>query len=95
MLAEPTELLLWARGPGFTAAAFIFIAGMTIRLLEIFLLGRKADLAPPRSVSEGSGVKTIFSRFTQMPMLNGQTLLTYGAGYLFHIGLLVAIRFAA
>ncbi|QEP44219.1 hypothetical protein D5085_14470 [Ectothiorhodospiraceae bacterium BW-2] len=94
MLAEPTELLLWARGPGFEWAVLIFIAGVIIRIIEIVVLSRKTDLAPARPISHGSGVKTIWSRFSSMPALNSQTAITYGAGYLFHIGLLATIFFA-
>ena len=39
------ELLSWARGPGLQIATVIFDAGVVIRLFEILVLGRKANLA--------------------------------------------------
>ena len=39
------ELLSWARGPGLQIAMIVFVAGVVIRILEILLLGRKANLA--------------------------------------------------
>ena len=52
------DLLLWARGPGLGIAAAIFLFGMVLRLFEIYSLGRKADLAPARPNSPGSGWRT-------------------------------------
>ena len=42
------DLLLWARGPGLGIAIAIFLFGMTLRLFEIYSLGRKRDLSTPR-----------------------------------------------
>ncbi len=91
MMEDPTALLLWAKGSGFYWAGSIFIAGLVIRLLEIGLLGRKPDLAVPRAHSPGSGWRTIFLRFGRFPVFNSRTLITYVAGYLFHVGLLIAL----
>ena len=40
------DLLLWARGPGLHIALAIFIAGMLLKLFEIFSLGRKQGSCP-------------------------------------------------
>ena len=84
--------LLWVRGPGLTLAIGIFIFGMLLKLLEIFLLGRKQNLAALRSSGVAEGFRTVFSR--SLPP-EGDTLrrpgFTFVFGYAFHIGLFVVI----
>ncbi len=84
--------LLWVRGPGLTLAIGIFIFGMLLKLLEIFLLGRKRNLAALRSSGVAEGFRTVFSR--SLPP-EGDTLrrpgFTFVFGYAFHIGLFVVI----
>ncbi|OOZ40481.1 hypothetical protein BOW53_07475 [Solemya pervernicosa gill symbiont] len=86
------EFLLWVRGPGLGIATVIFALGMSIRVVEIFMLGRKKNLAKLRSSGVAEGFKTIFTR----SMMNDRntlkrSLFVYVAGYTFHIGLFVAI----
>ena len=56
------DLLTFARGSALNWALIVFAAGVVLRLFEIFGLGRKADLAKPRTGSPGSGWRTIFTR---------------------------------
>ena len=56
------DLLNWAQGPALQIATAIFVAGVLIRLLEILLLGRKANLAPPKGNATAQGLKTILTR---------------------------------
>ncbi|HBH36426.1 MAG TPA: hypothetical protein DDW45_08805, partial [Gammaproteobacteria bacterium] len=86
------EFLLWVRGPGLNIAMAIFIIGMLIRLLEIFMLGRKRNLAELRGNGVSAGLRTIFTR-SAPPDKNSlrRSIFTYVAGYSFHIGLLVVI----
>ncbi len=66
-----------------------------MRLFEIFGLGRKSDLARPRSDSPGSGWRTIFTRSLPPQGMLKHDPMTYIGGYVFHFGLLIAILFFA
>ncbi len=44
------QFLTWVRGTGLNLAISIFLLGVLVRLLEIYSLGRKKDLAEPRNV---------------------------------------------
>ena len=85
------DLLTFARGPALNVALLICVAGVLLRLFEIFGLGRKADLAVPRSGSPGSGVRTLLTRSLPAPGMLRSDPVTYIGGYVFHIGLLVTI----
>ncbi len=84
--------LIWVRETGFLIASSIFIIGLTIRFFEIFMLGRKKDLSEPKGCAMRGGFKTIFTRF--LPQDSNTFQRSYFiiiAGYVFHIGLLVAL----
>ena len=85
------ELLTWARGPGLALALAVCLFGILLRLFEILALGRKADLAPARTASAGSGWRTICSRFQPPPGMLRRAPLTYAGGYVFHVGLAIAV----
>lgn len=85
------EFLNWVRGPGFQIAVIIFIAGIIIRFAEILLLGRKANLAEAKGSEMSGGLRTIMSRFVPDKDTFKRSSFTIVAGYLFHIGLFVAI----
>jgi nitrate reductase gamma subunit len=89
------DLLTFARGNALNWALVIFIAGIVLRLFEIYSLGRKADLAVPRTESPGSGWRTMFTRSLPPEGMFKRDPVTYVAGYVFHIGLLLAIFFFA
>ena len=57
------DFLLLVRGPLFAAAAVVMAFGITLRLFEIFMLGRKANLAAKRASGTGAGFRTMFRRF--------------------------------
>jgi len=86
-----TEFLLWVRGPAFNAAIFIMCAGLVIRFLEIFLLGRKTDLAEARGSAAAGGLRTLFSRFIPDAGSYQRSGFTVVSGYIFHIGLFIVI----
>lgn len=88
-------LLLWVRGPGLQIALTIFIAGVLLKLFEIFSLGRKKDLSTPRPGNAAAGWKTILSRSLPNRTLLKRTFPTYLMGYTFHIGFVVALLFSA
>jgi len=85
------EFMLWVRGPGFNIATVILCAGIVVRLLEIFLLGRKPDLAAARGSAMAGGLATIFRRTLPDPGTferSGASLIT---GWVFHVGLFIVI----
>jgi nitrate reductase gamma subunit len=89
------DLLTFARGCALNWALIIFAAGVVLRLFEILGLGRKADLARPRINSPGSGWRTMFTRSLPAEGMLKREPVTYIGGYVFHIGLFVAIFFFA
>ena len=86
-----TEFLLWVRGPAFNAAIFIMCAGLVIRFLQIFLLGRKADLAEARGSAAAGGLRTMFMRFIPDAGSFQRSGFTVVSGYIFHIRLFIVI----
>ena len=85
------EFLNWVRGPGFQIATIIFIAGILIRIFEIVMLGRKANLAEAKGSEMASGLRTIVTRsFPEADSFKRSTF-TIVAGYIFHIGLFITI----
>ncbi|MCW9047351.1 MAG: hypothetical protein OQK46_04670 [Gammaproteobacteria bacterium] len=89
------EFLNWVRGPAFEIATVIFIAGVIIRFLEIFLLGRKTNLAEAKGSEMSSGLRTIVSRSIPDKNTFKRSSFKIVSGYIFHLGLLVTIFFFA
>lgn len=85
------EFLLWVRGPAFDTATVILCAGIVVRLLEIFLMGRKPDFAEPRGSAMAGGMRTVFHRTLPDPGTLKRSSLTIITGWVFHIGLFVII----
>lgn len=85
------DFLNWVRGPGFQIATIILVAGIVIRILEILMLGRKANLAEAKGSEMSSGLKTIFTRSIPDPDTFRRSTFIVIAGYIFHIGLFVTI----
>mgnify|MGYP001548489399 FL=1 len=86
-----TELLMWARGPALQIATVIFLLGVLVRVLEILVLGRKANLAEARGSAVAGGLRTIVSRsFPDSGTLRRSTFNVV-AGYVFHTGLFVVL----
>jgi nitrate reductase gamma subunit len=87
------ELLNWVRGPGLQIASAVFVAGIALRLFEVFSLGRGKDLSPTRPGQGGSGWRTMLMRsFPRAPLMRG-ALVTYVSGYVFHLGMFVVVLF--
>lgn len=89
------EFLSWVRGPGFEIATIIFVAGVIIRLIEILLLGRKANLAEAKGSEMLGGLRTIVSRSIPDKNTFKRTTFKIVSGYIFHIGLFICIFFFA
>lgn len=89
------EFLSWVRGPGFEIATIIFVAGVVIRISEIFLLGRKKNLAEAKGSEMKGGLHTILSRSIPDKSTLQRSTFKIVSGYIFHIGLFLSIFFFA
>ena len=86
-----TELLLWVRGPALQIATVIFVLGIVVRILEILVLGRKADLAEARGSAVTGGLRTIITRSVPDRGTLQRSTFNVVAGYVFHLGLFITI----
>jgi nitrate reductase gamma subunit len=89
------ELLLWIRGPALQFATVVFVVGVTVRILEILLLGRKPDLSEARGSAVAGGLRTIFSRSIPDRGTLQRSTFNMIAGYIFHAGFFLALLFFA
>jgi nitrate reductase gamma subunit len=89
------EVLNWARGPGLQIATIIFVAGVVIRIFEILLLGRKANLAEAKGSEMSSGLRTMVTRTVPDRGTFKRSSVTIVSGYIFHIGLFVVCFLSA
>lgn len=85
------DFLLWVKGPAFTFAVVIFVAGVVLRLFEILALGRAPNYAEARGSGVKGGFREIWKRFGTDKATFNRSLFTVVAGYVFHIGLFVVI----
>jgi len=87
--------LEFVEGPLWYFAVVVFLAGVAIRLADVFVRGLKPDLALPRSGGTGGALRTIVTRsWTAEGFTRGATFHLI-AGYMFHIGLFVLLFWAA
>lgn len=88
------DFLLWVKGPAFTFAVFVFVAGLLIRLVEVVMLGRKPNLAEARGNASSGGFREIWRRTLPADQATfKRSSFVIVSGYLFHIGLFVVIFF--
>lgn len=85
------QFLTWVRGPGLDLAVGIFVLGVLWRLIEIYTLGRKPDLAAPRHAAGASGLHTVFRRSMPPQGMLKRSPVSYIGGYIFHIGLAIIV----
>jgi nitrate reductase gamma subunit len=85
------QFLTWVRGPGLNIAIGILILGVLWRLIEIYSLGRKQDLAVPRRRPGASGFHTVWRRLLAPPGMLKRSPVTYFGGYVFHVGLAIVV----
>ncbi|MCW9013508.1 MAG: hypothetical protein OQL06_06960 [Gammaproteobacteria bacterium] len=89
-----TALLIWAKSTGLQWATIIMLLGLTMRVIQILLLGRATDLSEARNSDVMSaGIKTIFRRFVPPQGMLQKGLLVYLSGYIFHIGFFIVLLF--
>jgi nitrate reductase gamma subunit len=87
------EFLTWVRGPGLAIALTIFVVGVLWRLLEVFTLGRRKDIAPARPAKGASGLHTVLRRSLPPDGMLKRAPVNYIAGYVFHVGLGLVVFF--
>lgn len=87
--------LTWVRSTGLNIAIGIFVLGTLWRLIEIYALGRKPDLAVPRHRAGASGLNTMLRRSLPPPGMFKRSTINYVAGYVFHLGLFIIVFFFA
>jgi nitrate reductase gamma subunit len=91
MIMNEMQFLTWVRGTGLNIAVGIFLLGTIWRLIEIYSLGRKKDLAPPRHAAGASGWHTMFRRSVPPPGMMKRSPVSYIGGYVFHVGLAIIV----
>jgi hypothetical protein len=96
---EWTEILRFFRGPFFAVSLIIFVGGMAYRLVRVVLLGWPRDRVESRG-SKLVGVLRAYLKgialFPFIPWVRrtfGKNALTYIAGGLFHLSLVLVIFF--
>lgn len=85
-------LLSWARGTGLQLALAAFLLGVVVRLLEMWMLGRKPDLSEARVAHAGlGGWRTVFTRsWPARGMMKNAGLVIVGS-YIFHLGFFITL----
>lgn len=86
-------LLNWARGPGLQIATLVMVAGLVLRLIETWSLGRTKDISPVRPGQGGAGWRTLITRSLPKAVFLRDSYFTYLFGYTFHLGLLITLLF--
>lgn len=93
--------LEFARGPFFRVALIVFIAGMAYRLARVVFLGWSRDKSPSSGSKLGGVVKTYLKSLLVLPFIPwvkntfNRNAVTYLAGGIFHLGLILLIFFGA
>ena len=87
----PMDFLLWVRGPAFNVALFVFVVGMLVRLLEIFLLGRRPNYAEARGGEWGPGLRTVVTRSVADSGTFERAPFNVIVGWIWHVGFLIAL----
>lgn len=90
-MSDPMDFLLWTKGPAFEWALAIFALGLTVRLVEIFWLGRKHNYAEARGTEWGPGLRTIVTRSVADPGTFQRAPFDVILGWVWHVGFLVVL----
>lgn len=91
------NVLEFARGPFFYAAAVFFVAGMIYRLVNVIGLGWKKDRVPSKGSKAGGVVRSFLKSVLIWPFIPWvkntfkRNPLIYVGGALFHLGLFVVL----
>jgi len=93
MFSNANDFLLWVRGDAFNIALTILIIGVFIRVMEIFLLGRKNDFSEPRGTEWGPGLKNIVTRSVADNGTFKRAPFVVVVGYIWHICFFIVLLF--
>ncbi len=93
LFSNASEFLFWTRGDGFNIALGIFLIGIILRLLEIFLLGRKTDFSEPRNNELGGAVKNLLLRSIMDKGTFKRAPLVIIVGYTWHLCFFIILLF--
>lgn len=85
------DFLLFTKGPLFQLALTIFALGISVRLAEVLLLGRRHNYAAPRGGQWVPGFKTIWRRFYPDPGTFQRAPFDVLVGTLWHVGFVIAL----
>ena len=85
------DFLLWVRGPALDWALAIFVIGVFLRFLEIFLLGRAHNYAEARQGEFAPGMRTVIRRFGTDSGTFKRSGFNIIVGYIWHVGFLVVL----
>lgn len=93
LFSNANDFLLWVRGDAFNIALSIFIIGVFIRLMEIFLLGRKKDFSQARGTEWGPGLRNIVTRSVVDSGTFKRSPFVVVVGYIWHICFFIVLLF--
>ena len=85
--------LLFTKGPLFNVAISIFALGLTVRILEILVNGRRHNYAEPRAGEWLPGLRTVFTRTVADPGTFKRAPFNVVVGWIWHIGFIIALLF--
>jgi nitrate reductase gamma subunit len=90
-MSDPMDFLLLVKGPLFNWALAIFALGLSVRILEILVLGRRRNFAEPRAGEWLPGLRTMLTRTVADPGTFKRAPFNVVVGWLWHIGFLIAL----
>lgn len=82
-------------GPLWYFSATVFVIGVLWRLIGMLAIGSKTDYSEPRASATGGAIAINLKRFFPRAEFWSRIKLQVVAGYLFHVGLLALLFFAA
>jgi hypothetical protein len=90
-MIDPMDFLLLVKGPLFVWALAIFALGLSVRILEILVLGRARNFAEPRAGEWLPGLRTMLTRSVADPGTFQRAPFDVVVGWIWHIGFLIAL----
>jgi nitrate reductase gamma subunit len=90
-MIDPMDFLLLVKGPLFVWALAIFALGLSVRILEILVLGRPRNFAEPRAGEWLPGLRTMLTRSVADPGTFQRAPFNVVVGWIWHIGFLIAL----
>ncbi len=96
-----TEAMYFVRGPMFYAALVFFVLGMAYRLVSVIALGWSKDHVPAKKSKVGGSILAFLKGLIVLPFIprfsetGTRNIVTYIAGGLFHLGLIVVVFLGA